>query len=54
MAVHVVTDKDIEDNVRGAYNSISDSGALTELPVKNNKLKSLEPLLDAIPGLSHS
>ena len=54
LVVLQVTDNDFEDNVREAYYSISDSGALTELPVRINKLKSLEPLLDAIPGLSHS
>lgn len=45
---------DFEDNQREALFSLSDNGTLNELPVKISAAKSLEPFLDAIPGLSHS
>lgn len=45
---------DYEDNVREAYFRISDGGELIELPIRNNWARGLEPLLDAIPGLSSS
>jgi hypothetical protein len=49
-----VTANDFEDNVREADFSVSESGTLSELPIRVSKAKYLEPILDAIPGLSSS
>lgn len=54
LVVLQVMANDFEDNVREGYFSVSESGTLTELPIKVSKAKSLEPFLDAIPGLSNS
>lgn len=54
LVVLQVSGNDFDDNVREGMFSVSDSGTLSELPVKVDKAKSLEPFLDAIPGLSNS
>lgn len=54
LVVIQVMANDFEDNVREGYFSVSDTGTLSELPIKASKIKLLEPFLDAIPGLSNS
>lgn len=54
LVVLQVTANDFEDNIREAYFSVSENGTLNELPIKVSKAKSLNRILDAIPGLSNS
>ena len=54
LVVLQVMANDYDDNVREGYFRVVGDGVLEELPIRNNPLKDLEPLLDAIPGLSYS
>ena len=54
LVVLQVMANDYDDNVREAYFRIADNGALDELPIQVDAMKELEPLLDAVPGLSSS
>ncbi|MFZ5523320.1 MAG: GDSL-type esterase/lipase family protein [Pseudomonadota bacterium] len=54
LVVLQVMANDFEDNVKEGYFSVSNSGTLSELPIKTSKVKFLEPFLDNFPGLSNS